>query len=220
MKIEKLHTKDIQGMNDTELHEQREQFVQVYDRLWKGDCWPGIPKRTFAIKYAALAKEMDNRELGIKPRDIDVTLLRKSLADVASGVPETEPVPEPIKRSMRILKSDEPERIVLGVVMEPDEKDTQGDQQTAEEIEKASNWFMEEAQKITVVTDENHDADEFKAVLLENYIARVDMSIDGEIIKKGSWLQALRLDEDQWEKVESGELTGFSVKGTGIRKPD
>lgn len=220
MKIENLHTKDIQKMNDTELHAQREQFVQVYDRLWKDDCWPGIPKRVFAIKYAALSKEMDRRELNIKPRDIDVTLLRKSLADVANGTPEQEPEPEPIKRSMRILKTDEPERIVLGVVMEPDEKDTQGDQQTAEEIEKASNWFMEKAQIITVVTDENHDDDDFRVTLLQNYIAPVDMIVNTEIIKKGTWLQALRLDEEQWEKVESGEITGFSVDGSALKKPD
>lgn len=220
MRIEKLHTKDIQAMSDTELHEQREQFVQVYDRLWKGDCWPGIPKRSFAVKYAALSKEMDSRDLTIKPRAIDVTLLRKSLADVANGTPEPKPEPEPIKRSMRILKADEPERIVLGVVMEPDEKDTQGDQQTAEEIEKASNWFMEKAQRVMIITDENHDDDDFEVVLLQNFLAPVDMIVNTEIIKKGTWLQAVRLDEDTWEKVKSGELTGFSVDGSARKKPE
>ena len=218
MKIEMLHTEDIQKMNDRELHEQRNQFVQVYDRLWKGDCWPAITKRSFAIKYAALSKEMDARELNLKPRDIDVTLLRKSLADVANGTPE--PEPEPIKRSMRILKADEPERIVLGIVAEPDEEDSQGDQQTAEEIEKASNWFMEKAQKITITTDENHDNDDFTVMLLQNFIAPVDMIVNSEVIKKGTWLQAVRLDEETWEKVESGELTGFSMAGTAIREPD
>jgi hypothetical protein len=219
MRIEKLHNRDIQKMSDTELHHQREQFVQVFDKLWKDDCWPGVPKDVFIKKYTILSKEMDRRNLGMKPRDIDIALLRKSLVQAGRPTPEAKE-PQEIKGPVRILKADSPERIVLGIVAEPDVEDSQGDQQTAEEIEKASNWFMEKAQKITIITDENHDNDDFKATLLENYIARVDMSLEGEVIKKGTWLQALRLDEETWEKVESGELTGFSMAGTAIREPD
>lgn len=221
MKIEKLHNRDIQEMSDVDLHQQREQFVQVFDKFWKEDSWPAVPKDLFVKKYAMLSKEMDTRKLNIKPRDIDLTLLRKSLTDISRGTPEKpEDPPQEIKRSVRIIKSDSPERIVYGIVAEPDVKDSQGDQQTAEDIEKASNWFMETAQNITVKTDENHDDDDFSAVLLENYIARNDMVLEGEVIKKGTWLQALRLDEDAWEKVESGELTGFSMAGTAKRIPE
>lgn len=216
MKIEILKQADIKKMSDTELHLQREQFVQVYDKLWKDDCWPGISKDEFVRKYALLSSEMDGRELAMKPRGIDLKLLRKSLADVGKA-PEPEREPVEIKHSVRLIKSDSPERIVYGIVAEPDVKDSQGDQQTAEDIEKAAYWFMEKAQGITVKTDENHDDDDFSANLLENYLAPVDMAIEGEVIKKGSWVQALRLDEDSWQKVESGELTGFSMAGTAIR---
>lgn len=219
MKIENLNKSDIEKMDDTGLHYQREQFVQIYDKLWKQDCWPAISKPEFVRKYTLLSQEMDARDLIIKPRDIDLTLLRTTLSDISSGDAERPPdvIPQEIKRSVRIIKGDSPERIVYGIVMEPDEKDTEGDFQTAEDIEKAAYWFMETAQGIRVTTDENHDDDNFKANLLENYIARTDMLLEGETIKKGSWIQALRLDKDTWEKVESGELTGFSIDATGIR---
>lgn len=220
MKIEKLSSSDIEKMSDVELHQQREQFVQIHEKLWDGGCWPAIAKHVFVRKYAALSKEMDSRNLDIKPRGIDLTLLKTSMAHIAKREPESEPDPQPRKQYSRIIKSDSPERIVYGIVAEPDVDDSEGDHQTAEDIEKAAYYFMEKAQKITVTTDENHDDDDFTANLLENYIARTDMILEGEIIRKGSWVQALRLDEDTWEKVESGELTGFSMAGTAIRIED
>lgn len=219
MKIEILKKSDIEKMTDLQLHEQREQFVQVHEAFWKADCWPAISKAEFVRKYTILSKEMDSRNLVMKPRSVDVTLLRTSLRDIAKG-PEPEDPSEPpkeVKKFVRIIKGDSPERIVYGIVAEPDVEDSQGDQQTAEEIEKAAYWFMEKAQGIKVETDVDHDDDDFSANLLENYIARSDMVIEEEVIKKGSWVQALRLDEDTWEKVESGELTGFSMKGTAIK---
>lgn len=295
MRIEKLRKQDIKKMTDTELHYQREQFVQIFDKLWKGECWPGISKDGFIQKYSILLDEMDGRNLGIKPRDVDVTLLSKSLAEVGKSADDRVDVLKPfpgehacrindpdkydkIRRvnddrehddkdidvlygiigdtsemqalrydkdewtaasakahckdndgtfeeateveKFRIIKSDAPERIVLGIVAEPDEVDSQGDQQNAEEIEKAMNWYMETAQGIVVNTDENHDNDDFSAILLQNYVTLTDMSIDGEVIKKGSWLQALRLDEETWEKIENEEITGFSMAGTARRIQD
>lgn len=219
MKIEILKKSDIESMTDLQLHEQRQQFVQIHQAFWEQDCWPAIPKDEFVKKYTWLAKEMDKRNLMVKPRSIDLTSLRKSLRFVASGKEREEP-PEPpreVTKFVKVIKGDAPERIVYGIVAEPDIEDSQGDQQTAEEIEKAAYWFMEEAQGIKVETDVDHDDDDFSANLLENYIARSDMIIEGEVIKKGSWIQSLRLGEDAWEKVESGELTGFSMKGTAIK---
>lgn len=213
MKIEKLNKSDISKMSDLELHQLRNQFAQIYEKFWSEKSWPAMTKDTFITKYAYMVHEMDGRGILEKSAPIDVTLFRKSLSDIGNGVPEPEE-PQEIKRSVRIIKADSPERIVYGIVAEPDEKDTQGDHQTAEDIEKASNWFMEKAQGIRVVTDENHDDDDFRANLLENYITRVDMSLEGEVIKKGTWIQALRLDQETWDKVESGELTGFSMAGT------
>lgn len=216
MKIEKLTKSDIQNMSDPELHEQRETFVQMYDKLWRGDCWPGIPRGAFIAKYADLCKAMDSRGLNLKPRGIDVSLLRTSLLNIVKyGHDSDEAGAPPVH--VKLIKSDSPQRIVYGIVAEPNETDTDGDFQTVEDIEKAAYHYMEHSQRMRVSTDINHDNDDFGAVLLENFLAPTDIAIEGEIIKKGSWVQALRLDEDTWKKVESGELTGFSMAGTAIR---
>lgn len=216
MKIEKLNKSDISKMSDLELHQLRNQFAQIYEKFWQEKSWPAMTKDAFITKYAYMVHEMDGRDILEKSAPIDVTLLRKSLSDIGRGTPEPEEE-QMIKRSVRIIKADSPERIVYGIVAEPDTKDAHDDHQTAEDIEKASNFFMETAQGIRVVTDEDHDDNNFTANLLENYIARIDMSLEGEVIKKGTWIQSLRLDQDTWDKVESGEITGFSMKGTAIR---
>jgi uncharacterized protein (DUF2126 family) len=59
-----------------------------------------------------------------------------------------------------------------------------------------------------------------KAVLVEGYTAPVDMEVDGETIKKGSWVVGVKINDDAiWKKVESGELNAFSIGGKGVRVP-
>jgi hypothetical protein len=50
---------------------------------------------------------------------------------------------------------------------------------------------------------------------VESFIAPVDMTINGEFVKKGSWLLGVKIfDKDAWEAVKSGELfSGFSFRG-------
>lgn len=43
-----------------------------------------------------------------------------------------------------------------------------------------------------------------------------DMEIEGQQIKKGTWLMTMEVaDDDVWGKIEKGEITGFSMGGTG-----
>lgn len=55
--------------------------------------------------------------------------------------------------------------------------------------------------------------------ILESYLAPVTPDLDGTTIKKGIWLLAIRiLGDDLWDKVKSGDLTGFSIGGSAARK--
>jgi hypothetical protein len=117
---------------------------------------------------------------------------------------------ETFEKFVPIFKSKD-ERIVCGIVYEPDTEDAQGDSASAEEIEKAANEFMENIQKFKV----NHKGKSAKIKVLQSYIAPQDLEIGGQSIKKGSWVLSVRiLDDDIWEEVKSGELTGFSMAGT------
>ncbi len=128
-----------------------------------------------------------------------------------------EPPESLAKTGDRILKVDEEERMVYGVVMEPDTVDTQGDWATAEEIRKAAHSYLEYKQHQGVM----HKFFNFgkKLRIMESYIAPVDFQMEGERVKQGSWIMATRVDDDGlWQAVKDGKLTGYSIGGTGKRR--
>jgi len=102
------------------------------------------------------------------------------------------------------------ERIVYGIVYEPDEEDTQGDTANAEEIRKAAYQFMEEVQTFKVM----HKGSNVRVRVLENYIAPVDFTIEKKPVKEGSWVLVTRiLDPKIWKAIKKGKLTGYSMAG-------
>lgn len=119
-------------------------------------------------------------------------------------------------RTIPILKSKE-ERIVYGIVLEPDEVDSQKDTVSKEEIEQACHKFMED---FGGLGRQHQELVNGKLVLLENFIAPVDFEVDGQPVKAGSWLMKERVVDDQlWESVKKGKYTGFSIGGSAVRKP-
>jgi len=56
--------------------------------------------------------------------------------------------------------------------------------------------------------------------IVENYIAPVDFELNGEVVKKGTWLMGVILSPEKFEEVQKGVLTGFSMGGSGLRIPD
>lgn len=127
------------------------------------------------------------------------------------------------KRSLRILtqKADDeakPERYVLGIVLEPETVDAQQDIYSDAEIRQTAHKFMEDFRVIGLM---HKGAVNDKVKILESYLAPADFEVDGVPVKKGTWLMGVRvLDDELWESVKSGELSGFSIGGSAIRKPD
>ena len=121
-------------------------------------------------------------------------------------------------RQIRLIKVDEAEeRIVFGVVLEPNEVDAQNDTISEEEIRQAAHKFMEDFGNLGLQHKEIVNG---KLVLLETFIAPVPFEIDGEKVKKGSWLFKERVvDNALWAAVKKGDFTGFSIGGSAIRKP-
>lgn len=112
-----------------------------------------------------------------------------------------------------IIKQNDAEHIVCGVVYEPDTEDSQGDMATESEIRKAAYNFMEGGQ----VFKTNHSS-QTRVKILESYVAPADIEINSTTVKKGSWILTLRvLSEGVWKKIKSGKLTGFSMAGTAER---
>ena len=119
---------------------------------------------------------------------------------------------------LSILKSDsEDQHTVFGIVLEPETVDSQGDIYSIEEIEQTAWRFMERYQQF------GHQHQELVPTILplESYIAPVDFEINGQKVKRGTWLLRVRvLDAEIWDKVKSGRLTGFSIGGSAIKTPE
>ena len=113
----------------------------------------------------------------------------------------------------RIVKKDAETHYVTGIVYEPMTEDTQGDFMTEDEIQKAAYWFA----KYGNGTDVQHSfVREENCSVVESWIAKVDFSIGDEQIKKGTWLMTVEVcDDDLWAKIDKGEITGFSMGGSG-----
>lgn len=56
--------------------------------------------------------------------------------------------------------------------------------------------------------------------VVESWIAPTDLKIGGEKIKKGTWLMGIVWDEEAYQKVESGEWTGYSMGGWAKKVSD
>lgn len=114
----------------------------------------------------------------------------------------------------RILKADGDSHFVTGIVYEPMVEDSQGNYMTEEEITKAAYWFAKNSNSV----DLQHCFEKCdSAAVVESYVAKCDMELEGEHIQKGSWLMTVEIsDEAIWEAVEKGDITGFSMGGIGV----
>jgi hypothetical protein len=128
------------------------------------------------------------------------------------------------KRKVRLLKkkATTEERIVYGIVLEPETEDSQTDIYSADEVRKAAHGFME-GYRNGNYTAHQHDGLDItdQLLVLESFIAPVDFDLDGEPVKKGTWLMSSRILSDTiWEGVKKGEVTGYSIGGDAFRNPE
>jgi hypothetical protein len=133
------------------------------------------------------------------------------------GMKKDKACSKPVRKTFPIFKFKElsDQQIVYGVVSEPDTIDLQGDRLSAEEIQHACHKFMIASQKI----GKQHRGPA-KADIIESYIAPVIFECNGQVVQKGSWVMAVKVhDQELWQAVKSGEITGFSIAGRGNRIP-
>ncbi|MGG1245950.1 XkdF-like putative serine protease domain-containing protein [Bacillus spizizenii] len=120
--------------------------------------------------------------------------------------------PPSFEKKVRLFtKSEQDEqKLVYGIVYEPDVPDAHGDFMTAEEIEKAAHGFLAEAREIDI----NHSFEGGTGVVVESYVAPDDFMIGSKQIAKGSWVLVTRASDEVWEQIKAGIITGYSMAGT------
>lgn len=114
----------------------------------------------------------------------------------------------------KIIKTDSESHFVTGVVYEPMVEDAHGNYMTADEISKAAYWFAKNGNRVDL--QHNFVSAEGTAVV-ESWIAKSDSNIGGADIKEGTWLMTVEItDDDLWQSIEKGEITGLSMGGLGV----
>ncbi len=116
------------------------------------------------------------------------------------------------------LEKADVEGVVYGIVLAPDQRDSQGDRVSADEIRKAAWRWMEHSRQHTDQHGPRADA-----VPVESFIAPTDFVVTGldgspVHITNGSWVMASKVnDRGLLEQILTHKKTGFSIGGTGIR---
>ena len=119
-----------------------------------------------------------------------------------------------------LLKGVDPtdERFVLGIVLEPEVVDAQGDIYSAEEVRQAAHRFMQEFGGLGLM---HRIAVNDQVKVLESYLAPVDFEIAGVAVRKGTWILGVRVLSDAlWAQVKDGKLSGFSIGGSARKVPE
>ena len=123
-------------------------------------------------------------------------------------------------KTIPLIKGVDPqdERFVLGIVLEPEVVDAQGDIYSAEEIRQAAHRFMEEFGGLGLMHRLQVNG---QVRILESYLAPVDFEIGEVKVRRGTWLLAVRILSDElWARIKDGTLGGFSVGGSARRIPE
>jgi 2'-5' RNA ligase len=158
--------------------------------------------RAFWVDKARLDDTHHPRTLGWSNEKWDAALKEWARSQVAKQVTAT------------ILKADEHRQLVYGVVLEPDMIDSQLDVMRASEIEAAAHYYL----NFSRVVGDRHRK-KANAEVVESYIAPVDFDLNGQRVKKGSWVLVVHItDPYLWQQVKQGLYTGFSVGGFGERR--
>lgn len=127
---------------------------------------------------------------------------------------KTEPDVEKADTLVPIAKVDKEKHEIVGIVLEPDEVDAQGDTISADRIEKAAHLFLAKFNRETELGIMHKLFGRIGIELFESWVAPIDLELGGQPVKAGSWLMTIHvLDKSLWRKVKNGEITGLSIGG-------
>jgi len=113
----------------------------------------------------------------------------------------------------RIVKVDDATHYITGIAYEPLAEDAHGNFMTEPEIRKAAYWFAKNGDKVDI----QHSFEKAEGLsVVENYVAPCDMTIGETPVVKGTWIITAECANDEvWQAIQKGELTGFSMGGVG-----
>jgi hypothetical protein len=118
-----------------------------------------------------------------------------------------------------IIKSNEQEKTITGIVLQPEIVDAQGDIMDKDVIRKAAHRFLSKYNKVTELGLMHKYFGDTGFELYESWVAPQDVTIKDTIVKEGSWIMTVYVGKDKiWKMVNDGKLKGFSIGGKAKAK--
>lgn len=158
---------------------------------------------------------MPDKKRFLKNLDINfISLVDKAANQKVVIFKSADPSKNSYNKIVNILKVDEDKREVTGVVYEPEVADSEGDFTTADEIKKAAYLFMKNRKTTNI--DKQHDETPDEGFVAESWIVQKDDARLPDALE-GSWAVVIKVENDEtWEGVKSGEITGLSMGGVAV----
>jgi hypothetical protein len=158
-----------------------------------------------------LAKAEKSEAITVEGRVLKLKGLKaKELPGLLETVEEAEGFS--LERDNPLAKKSE-QRVGLGIVLEPEQTDSQGDIYSAAAVRGAAERYKGGLGLM-------HRRGLKGAKVLGSYLARRAFVVDGEPVKKGTWLMLLKFtDRTLWGNVKDGDYTGLSIGGSAIKEP-
>ena len=110
-----------------------------------------------------------------------------------------------------LCSANEEERLVYGIVYSHNEVDAHNDYTDEDTLRKAAHNYLAEYRKMDV---QHNFQEESAGVIVESSLAPTDYEINGEFIKKGTWVIVSKASPEIWERIKKGELNAYSLAGT------
>ena len=121
---------------------------------------------------------------------------------------------------MEIVKTDDSQRLVYLVVAKPNTLDTDNQWFPPEDVEIMAHRFLVRYGLGEAHIFEEHTKRTSGVFMAQSYLAPVDFVLNNHRISEGTWMVVLYVpNDDIWNKIMSGELTGASPRGPAILLP-
>lgn len=162
-------------------------------------------EKTISSEAIADSGKLNDADLG--PSGI------KELTEEEKAKAQEELIEASKKLYVPILKANNDEQTITGVVLQPEIVDAQGDIISKDVILKAAHEFLAVYNKASKLGLMHKD---FKPQfeLYESFIVPTDIVIGDKVVVAGSWVIVVHvLDANIWKQVKDGKLRGFSIGG-------
>jgi uracil-DNA glycosylase family 4 len=124
-------------------------------------------------------------------------------------------------------------RIVYGVVLSPIGRDLQGDYTPPSEIEATAHDYLANSRMVglehewvapaTVVESwlwPYPSEEDYRKAMAGEPHSSYAAKFGTDVVHSGAWVMATRIENDEiWESIVNGDITAYSIGGTGIRLP-